>query len=267
MEWAIAAAAALGIFLYGRSHSWWGGAPQGAPIVCDLESDMPDTLKQAVMAQVASQTNVATLQSFAAGLAQQNYIQAAYCLMNRAWVLSGSHPPAPTPPTAAQITAAQAARAAAAGNLGQTSLGQMQVAPGTPSMSAPVGTLIAVVGATPFDPASNPSGFSVSAQPTVASALNGTTYALVGPGTLTFNWSSTSSTVITATPASASTTPAAAAAAAAKAPPTTTSGITSVPGLDPNSIQAAVDSLGTIPTATRSMPSSMSGPAHRNHMV
>lgn len=286
MEWALGAAAAVVIYLFGRSHSWWGPSSH-PPIVCDLESDMPDSLKQAVLAQVASQTNVVTLQSFAAGLAQQNFIQGAYCLMQRAWVLSGSHPPAPAAPTAAQISAAQAARsAAAASNLGQMVQGQMQVGPGSPSMNAAIGTLITVVGALPFDATNNPGGFSVSGSPSTVAALGSTTYALVGPGTVTFHWSDTSQTVITgigasgaaATSASATpgvtnpaSTPAAAAAAA------------SVPGLDPNSIQAAVDSLGNlassgtpsaaipsqaqIPATTSSMPSQTSGFAHRNDQV
>jgi len=289
MEWALGAAAALIIYLYGRSHSWWGSA-QSAPIVCDLEADMPDDLKQAVLAQVASQTNPVTLQSFAAGLAQQNYIQGAYCLMQRAWVISGSKGPAPTPPTAAQISAAQAARAAAAAaNLGQMTLGQLQVAPGMPNINAPVGSMIAVVGATPYDPASNPGGFTVSAQPSTATALNPTVYAIVGPGTITFNWSNTSQTVITAI--AASTAPAAAAASSMPAATTPSStaaaaaSAASVPGLDPTSVQAAVDSLGnlvnspanaatasalpaqSIPASTPSMPSQTSGFAHRNAMV
>lgn len=289
MEWALGAAAALVIYLYGRSHSWWGASAQSAPIVCDLESDMPDDLKQAVLAQVASQTNPVTLQSFAAGLAQQNFIQGAYCLMQRAWVIGGSKGPAPAAPTAAQISSAQAARAAAAASLGQMSLGQMQVAPGMPNVNAPVGTLIAVVGATPYDAASSPGGFTVSAQPSTATAINPTVYALVGPGTLVFNWSNTSQTVITAI--AASTAPAAAAAnsmPAATTPASTAAAAAasaSVPGLDPTSVQAAVDSLGTlvntpssaaaasalpgqsIPASTSSMPSQTSGFAHRNSMV
>ena len=284
MEWALGAAAALVIFLYGRSHSWWGGAaPSGsAPIMCDLESDMPDSLKQAVLAQVASQTDPVTLQSFAAGLAQQNFIQGAYCLLQRAWVISGSVPPAPAAPTAAQITAAQAARAAAAAaNLGQTSLGQMQVAPGTPAMNAPVGTLIAVTGAAPWDATANPTGFTVAGSPSTLAALTPTTFALVGPGVVTFNWSATSSTLITAVAPSAAA--ALAAASPAATPAGTAAAAAAVPGLDPNSIQAAVDSLGNlatggtpsatvptqaqIPAATASMPSQTSGFAHRNQQV
>ena len=284
MEWALGAAAAFVLYLYGRSHQWWGGAAStaSAPIVCDIEADMPDALKQSVLAQVASQTNPLTLQEFASGLAQANYIQSAYCLNQRAWVLSGSVPPAPVAPTAAQIATAQAARAAAAANLGQTSLGQIQVAPGTPSMNAPIGTLIAVTGATPYDPTSNPTGFAVSAAPTTATALSDTVWALVGSGSMTINWGTSGQTVITAMA------PAAAAAVAAATPAPAAAGSAaasaSVPGLDPNSIQAAVDSLGNltstatnasatvpsqaqIPATTSSMPSQTSGFAHRNDQI
>ncbi len=265
MEWALGAAAAVVLFLYGRSHSWWGGAAAPKPTVVDLEADMPDALKQAVLAQIASQTNPATLQAFATTMQQASYIQAAYALNQRAWVLSGSKGTAPTPPTTAQITAAQAVRALSGSNpanLGAMSLGQIQVAPGTPNLNINVGTMIGVVGATPYDATTNPTGYTVDVDATVATKMGEGVYAITAPGTIAFNWSPTSSTKLTATGASAATAGANAAANAAAAaavgpaatstPPATAANTAaaaaSVPGLDPNSIQAAVDSLGNLVT-------------------
>jgi hypothetical protein len=110
MPWLALAVVGVVTFLYGKSKCWWSCSG----FTCDIESDMPDALKTQVLSQAAGATSAATLQAFAVTLYQAGYIQSAYCLADRAWVLNGSQGTAPIPPTATDIFNAQAQRAAAA---------------------------------------------------------------------------------------------------------------------------------------------------------
>lgn len=258
--------------VYGWRHNWFpflsnAGAnnqlPAG-PIVCDVETDMPDALKQSVLAQVASQTNPTTLAAFATTLAQAGYIQSSYCLQYQAWKLSGGTGPAPAAPTAAQIAAAQAARAATANpatlanaltNLGQTSLGQVQLAPGSPAVTVPVGTIIGVTGASVT---SNPPGYAVGALPGLIAQLGATgaaadVWSVNAPGQIDFNWTNGQEmTVVTAVAASAATaTPTTQPATATGPTPVTTSGYGS--GISPQAVAAARQALAQVTAQTEGL--------------
>lgn len=111
MHWLALAAVGLVTYFVGKARCWWSC---DGSFTCDVESDMPDVLKQQVLTQAASATSAVVLQTFAVTLYQAGYIQSAYCLSYRAWVLNGSHGTAPIPPSSADIAAAQARRAAAA---------------------------------------------------------------------------------------------------------------------------------------------------------
>jgi len=269
MEWILGAVAVGLVFLYGRSHQWWGGSGSG-PVVCDIETDMPDQMKQVVLAQVASQKDPSALRALADSLVQGGYVQAAYCLACRAWTLSGSKGTPPAPPTAAQIAAAAAVRSTSkAGNLGQMSLNQMQVAPGSPNMNVTAGTLVGVTGATPFDPTNNPKGFQVVSMASTLSVLSPTTFAIVGPGSVEFRWGDGTATVLTCTDAGAAAAVVAAAPAPATAPsavgpapvpPSAPAAVAAaaplppsmpvVPGLDPNAVAQAAQSLAGLAAST-----------------
>lgn len=111
MPWLLVGLAAVGVYFIGKSRGWFGSPP----IVCDVESDMPDAMKQQVLAQLAANKNPASLNALAVTLSGSNYIQSAYCLAHQAWVLGGSKGSPPAAPTQAQIQAAQAQRAVAQG--------------------------------------------------------------------------------------------------------------------------------------------------------
>lgn len=129
MPWLILAALGIGTYFVGKARCWW--ACDG--FTCDIESDMPDALKTQVLAQAASATNPAILQAFAVTLYQAGYIQSAYCLADRAWILNGSHGTAPIAPTLADIANAQKMRATALAAAGTTAGQAAAAAGGSPS--------------------------------------------------------------------------------------------------------------------------------------
>lgn len=112
MEWLLAGLAALVIYKWGEHRDWWPslfGPPK--KFTCDLETDMPEAIKQSVLATLGTSKDPAALNQLAQTMLMAGYVSAAYCLKCRAAQLAGTAPP--PAPTQADIAGAQAIRAAA----------------------------------------------------------------------------------------------------------------------------------------------------------
>ncbi len=178
MEWVLAAVASVVIYSLGRARGWWPSlmaAPTPA-FTCDIETDMPDQLKQIVLAQVATQKSADVLNQMAASFMMGGYVSTAYCLRHQAWVLGGSQGAPPPAPTAADIAAGQALRAqqraapvvVSAAQSGQT-------------LNAYVGQTLVVQGLLPYDPNAVPDGFAMYADTGVVQQIDPLTFMLMAP--------------------------------------------------------------------------------------
>lgn len=109
MTWVLAGLAGVVVYFFGKNRGWWSGAPK--TFTCDLETDMPDQLRQAVLAQLATSKDPVALNQLAATMLMGRYEQAAYCLRHRAWQLQGSQGTPPPAPSAADLALAAQVRA------------------------------------------------------------------------------------------------------------------------------------------------------------
>jgi peptidoglycan hydrolase-like protein with peptidoglycan-binding domain len=191
MEWLLAAVASVVVYSIGRARGWWPALFDGQPpaFTCDIETDMPDQMKQIVLAQVATQKNPDTLNQMAATFMMGGYVSTAYCLRHQAWVLQGSQGAPPPAPTAADIAAGQALRAqqrAAPIVIGPAQSGQ--------TLNAAVGQTLKVQGLLPYDPVAVPDGFSVMSDPAdpsgpqPAAMIDPLTFSLISSGVVTVAW-------------------------------------------------------------------------------
>jgi hypothetical protein len=143
MEWIIASVFGLAFYRYGQGKGWWKGPNlpflppvSSGPVTVDLESDMPASLKNVVLAEVASDKDPNKLDQLSTTFSAM-YPQAAYALAHQAWVLRGGSKAGeaePQPPTAAAIQASaifRAASAAQAAVAAQAAAAQAATAPQT----------------------------------------------------------------------------------------------------------------------------------------
>jgi hypothetical protein len=114
MNWIVLGVVSVLGYEYAKRKGWLAslfGNTFGNTVTCDIESDMPASLKNVVLGEVATEKDPNKLIQLAQTF-NPLYPQAAYCLMRQAWVLLGKKGPEPQPPTQTQIASAATARAA-----------------------------------------------------------------------------------------------------------------------------------------------------------